>query len=256
MISLQEAQATNFVTSTRAELRKYAEELGLDVSPVADSEQLKRAVFNSLGIAMNPEQTAAAHRPVVTTTRGGDQIFPSYNLTPDGIWGGRRHRMSLPRPEGTKLAKAECYWWNGKHPYYIAYGEVTDVPEPIYQIIVTNRRPRTKNIQPEGGTPGESTTVWEFDAQPHSYHGVDPVTANRAGSLMEWYRSRGTKWFGKLDERQLTRIATLCTVSVTQSTGVNMPARLLSKKELHDRLLEFFFGYADAQAEPNEKIEA
>lgn len=257
MISLKDAQANNFATSTRAELRKYAEELGLENIPKdANAASLKRAVFNALGIPMNPEQTGAQHRPVVTTTRGGDTIFPSYNLTPNGIWQGRRHRLSLPRPEGTKLGQAESFAWNGKHPFYIPYDEILDVPEPIYQIIVTNKRRRPKMVRPEGGELGEVTTGWDFDSMPMSYHGVDTETANRAGSLMEWYQSRGTAWFDKLDYRQLSQIANKVDVSTSLFTEPGVPRRSLSEDELRGKLLEFFFGYADADAEPNTKIEA
>ena len=257
MISLKDAQESGFATSTRAELRKYAEELGIENIPKdTNAAALKKMVFNALGLPMNPEQSGAAHKPVVSTTRGGDTIFPSYNLTPNGIWAGRRHRMSLPRPEGVKIGQAEGYAWNGKHPYYIAYDEVDAVPEPIYQIIITNKRRRPKMVRPEGGELGEVTTGWDFDSMPMSYYGVDEETKNRAGSLMEWYRSRGTEWFNKLDYRQLSQIAGKCEVSMSQFVEPGVPRRQLTENELRGRLLEFFFGYADAFAEPNTAIEA
>lgn len=255
MISIEEAKKQQFASSTRAELRKYAEQLGEEPAPNATAAQLKKMVFNALGMAMNADKTGPARAPVVTATRGGDKIYPSYNLTPSGIWGGRRHRITLPRPEGMKYAQAEGFSWNGKHPFYIPYNEVIDVPEPIYQIIEANKKPRHKNVAPEGGTVGESTTVWEFDDTPYSYRGVDPVTERRAGSLLEWYQSRGTEWFKSLSLAQLQLVAAKLEVSAQQHMGVGVPARILPQDELLGRIYTFLYGYEDAYADPNPDIE-
>lgn len=258
MIKLEDAQKVGFRNTTRAEFRKYAEELGIDnVAPNADSKTLKKAVFNALGLAMNPEQTAADNRRMkVTSTRGSDAVLPSYNLTPNGIWQGRRHRMSIPRPEGSKHAAAEGFSWNGKHTYYIPYDEIDNVPEPIYQLIITNKRRRPKMVVPDGAGMGEVTTGWEFDSAPMTYLGVDPETQNRAGSLMEWYQSRGSEWFDKLDLRQMQLICAKCDISTTRPVGGGVPPAQLNEEDLRARMLEFFFGYADAHADPNTEIEA
>ena len=133
MIPLKQAQETNFATSTRAELNKYAQELGIadDLPPNANAATIRAKVLAALGIAAQPgtEPAAGGSAPKIERNASND-IFPSYNLSPDGIWGGRRHRMSIPRPEGSKNAQAEGFAWNGKHTYYLAYDEVTDVPEP------------------------------------------------------------------------------------------------------------------------------
>lgn len=257
MIDLKTAKETNFVNSTRKELHAYAVELGIDnVAPNADAKTVRVLVMNALGMA--PQDTAPApHQMPVVSSGGSDAIFPSYNLGVQGLWGGRRHRLSIPRPDGAKLGQAEGYAWNGKHTFYIAYDEVTDVPEPIYQIIVTNKRRRPfqeRSVQGDGSV--EITTGWAFDAASMNYIGVDPVTKNRAGSLMEWYQSRGTAWFDKLTMRQMGLVAARCDIPTTQSMGPMSPVRILSEDELRGRLKEFFFGYADAVAEPNPDIEA
>lgn len=256
MISLQEAQKSAFATSTRAELREYAKELGIEGLPDnANAAQLKKAVCAALGIVMEQEGRAAP-QPQVSATKGGDKIFPSYNLTPNGIWGGRRHRLSIPRPDGVKLGQAEGYSWNGKHTYYIPYDEVDSVPEPIYNIIATNKRRRAMSVKPEGGVEGEMTTKWEFDSNPVNYIGVDQETADRAGSLLEWYQSRGSQFFHDLTDRQLVQVARLLEVPLTQYMGEKLPPRTLAMDELRDRVLENLFGFADAEVKPNEQIRA
>lgn len=256
MITLNDAQENKFATSTRSELRAYAEQLGLEnVPPNANSATLKKLVCAALGIALENDG-AAAPTPKVTTMHGGDSIKPTYNLTPNGIWQGRRHRLSIPRPDGSKYAEAEGFAWSSKHTYYIPYDEVIDVPEPIYNILVTNKRRRPKMVRPEGGDPGEFTTGWDFDAMPINYLGVDEATKDRAGSLLEWYQARGTGWFEDKTDRQLRQIAGLLEVATTAWNGDGQPRRMLSTDELRDAIMEFLFGYADAQAEPNEKIAA
>lgn len=256
MIPLKEAKEQSFAKSTRSELAAYAKELGLDNVPEnANAATLKKAVCAALGIAMEAEGRSAP-QPKVTHIAGGDKIFPSYNLTPNGIWGGRRHRLTLPRPEGAKYAQAEGYTWNGKHTYYIPYDEVDNVPEPIYNIIVTNKRRRVKSERPLGGEIGELTTKWEFDGNPVNYMGVDEETKNRAGSLLEWYQSRGSEFFHELTDRQLSQVAAKLEVSSTQNLGHGIPPRVLPADELKARVLEFVYGYADAKVEPNDRIEA
>lgn len=254
MIPLKEAQAASFSTSTRTELKAYAEELGLDNVPnTANAATIRKMVCGALGIALEAEGRSAPV-PKMVATQGGDKIFPSYNLSPNGIWGGRRHRLSIPRPEGAKVAQAEQYNWNGKHPYWIVYDEVDAVPEPIYNIIVTNKRRIHKTVRPEGGGDGEFTTAWEFANNPINYMGVDSETKNRAGSLLEWYQARGSKWFSDLTERQLRQVARVLEVSDREFLGEKIPPRMLGREELQARVMEFLFGYADAEVEPNDAI--
>lgn len=254
-IPLKEAQKSNFLTSTRKELQDYATELGIEGIPAnANAAQLRKMVCAELGLAIDTEGRPAP-MPEVRAAQGGDKIFPSYNLTPNGVWGGRRHRLSIPRPEGAKIAQAEPYCWNGKHPYYIAYDEVDSVPEPIYNIIVQNKRRMHKSVRPEGGSEGELTTKWEFANNPLNYFGVDKETENRAGSLLEWYQARGSQWFTELTDRQLTQVARMLEVPTREFTGPHTPARILSRNEVQDKMFEFLYGFADADVKPNDRIE-
>lgn len=256
MIPLKEAQQQNFSRSTRAELRAYAEELGVEAIPDnADAKLLRKMVCAALGIAVDAEGRGAPPPKIVGTSKGGDKITPSYNLTPNGIWGGRRHRLSIPRPEGVKIGAAEGYIWDAKHTYYIAYDEVDSVPEPIYNILVTNKRRVPKAERPTGGEMGELTTRWEFAGNAIHYLGVDPETANRAGSLLEWYQAHGSEWIGELTTHQLRQVAQRLEVPSTQYMGDKLPPRALSDDEMRNKVMEFLFGYADAMVEPNKQLE-
>jgi len=253
-IPLKEAQKSNFLTSTKSELAGYVTELGIEGVPQnADAKTMRKMVCATLGIAIDLDGRPAP-QPVVTTSKGGDKIFPTYNLTPNGIWGGRRHRLSIPRPEGAKQQAAEQYNWNGKHPYWIAFDEVNSVPEPIYNVIVQNKRRIHKTVKPEGGGDGEVTTRWEFANNPVNYFGVDEDTKDRAGSLLEWYQARGSQWFEDLTDRQLQQVARMLEVSQREYTGPHTPPRILPREELQAKVMEFLYGYADAEVKPNDAI--
>lgn len=254
MIPLADAQAKNFSESTRNELRAYATELGIEnIADNADAKTLRKMVCAALGIAIEVDGRVA-QAPQVKNTAKGDRVLPPYNLTPNGIWGGRRHRLSIPRPDGMKLGQAEGFAWNGKHPYYLAYDEVDAVPEPIYNIIATNKKRRVSAVKPVGGVEGELTTKWDFDAIPVNYFGVDPETKDRAGSLLEWYRARGSKWFNDLTDRQLMQVARVLEVPSQVHVGDKLPPRVFDIKEMRDRVSEFLYGYADAEVAPNKEM--
>lgn len=255
MIPLQKAKENHFLTATRKELMAYATELGIDtVPPNANAAMLRKMVCSSMGIALDVEGSPAP-MPEVRAAEGGDSILPSYNLTPNGVWGGRRHRISIPRPEGMKIGQAEQYNWNGKHPYWIVYDEVDSVPEPIYNIIAQTKRPIHKSTRPEGGSEGELTTRWEFAPAAITYLGVDEETRQRAGSLLEYYRARGTKWIRERNPRQLQQVARLLEVSTRENMGEKVPPRILSHEEILAKIMEFLYGYADAEVEARTDLE-
>jgi hypothetical protein len=239
---IENAASERFERSTPEELNAYISELGIesDVPFRLTSDQKRRGLLTALGIEVR--QNDVGSRPGPKIARSGEDIFPPYNLTAEGVWGGRRRRIKLPRPDGAKLENAMPFSFNGKALYYVAYDEVQNVPEPIYNLIVTNKKRRPVQIRtqtPEGAT--EITTGWEFDDVPMSDYGLDPETKDRAGSLMEWYQAKGPSWFEKRTLRELQLIAARCEVSMKGYD--NKPLDLV---EGLATIKTFFFGYPDA----------
>jgi hypothetical protein len=245
MLDIQTAADERFESATLPELREYAKELGIEESlkPTMNGEKIRGLLLAALGIE---QKMAAALRPApMRVVRGNESIFPSYNLTPLGVWGGRRHRVKLPRPEGQKIANAEGFGWNGKATYYVPYDEVANIPEPILNIIQQNKRRRAfqKRIpMPDGTT--EITTAFEFDDIPLSYLGVDPETKDLAGSLMEWYQSKGPEWFEARSISELTSIGKKCDLPMRTDRGKD--SRPMEHEEALATLKLFFFNFPDA----------
>lgn len=243
MIPLDQAKENRFEHSTREELAAYLTDIGEEVAARAKAETLRKLLLDKLGIADVYTQALEGRPAAAPVRKAGEQVVPAYNLTAQGKWGGRRHRIKMPRPDGTKNARAEGFSFNGKATYWIPYDEVVSVPEPILNLLRTNKRRRPIRINTrldDGST--EITTGWEFDDVPFSYLGPDQETAHLAGSLSEWYQAKGPAWFEARTLRDLQLIAQKCEVSVNRRE--NGAAK--TQEDLCGDLKLFFFGYADA----------
>lgn len=116
VIPVREAMKTRFQSSTTQELLAYLEEVGVDIGgPPHDQHKLRAALCAAIGITDSVGAEKRVSQKAVKVNDVG--IRPPYNLTPIGLWGGRRHRITLPRPESAKLARAEPVSWNGKPPF-------------------------------------------------------------------------------------------------------------------------------------------
>lgn len=243
MIPLDQAKQNRFEHATREELVAYLSEIGEEAHHRAKPETLRKLLLDKLGIADVYTQALEGRPAAAPVRKAGEHVVPSYNLTAQGKWGGRRHRIKLPRPDGTKNARAEGFSFNGKATYWIPYDEVVSIPEPILSLLRTNKRRRAISINTQlhdGST--EITTGWEFDDLAFSYLGPDPETAQLAGSLSEWYQAKGPSWFNERPLRDLQLIAQKCEVPVNRRE--NGAAK--SQEDLCADLKLFFFGYADA----------
>lgn len=238
MIPFEQAFESKFEASTLPELRQYYKErFGEDPSPKANGPTLKNKLLRAMGLT---NEYAAQQRAV---KQSADPIFPDYNLTPHGVWGGRRHRIRVARP--ADATKNENFWGgsiNGANAYYIKYGEVQDVPEPVYMRIKELKRPVPRSVEVgDPRTPDVITEITLEDRHGITYLGVDPATAHRAGSLTEWYQNKGPSWFRARTDRDLQLIAQR--VEIVWQDDKKRP---LPRQEIQDKLIEFFFSYAEA----------
>ena len=76
------------------------------------------------------------------------------------------------------------------------------------------------------------------------YKGVDPETADRAGSMSEFYRMKGPQIFADLKLSDLREIAKLCDVNLRDEDK-----QTKDENRLRSDLMIFFFGYADVELE-------
>lgn len=245
-ISLEQAQATRFQNSTTPELHEYCEQLGLTHGTQDERTTLITRLMAACGLGQHTF-TQQGDTPKVARASGED-VVPPYNLTPDGIWGGRRHRVKLPVPEGSKLAKSERFDWNGKF-YSINYEEPTDIPEPILEILRNNKGRRIS--QEKIGTDGESTTRITPTDRGFSYIGVTPGTEHLAGSMTEWYQKRGAGWYDKRSPQEINLIAGKLGVKTRHE--LNGRTEVVPHADVVAGIKTFLFGYPDAIDAPEKK---
>jgi hypothetical protein len=246
-ISYDTAKAVKFENSTLPELRAYhAERFGEAAPAKMNGPTIRTKLLRAEG--MVNEFSGAK----VGVFRASDTpIKPDYNLSANGKWGGRRHRIKVSKPrDATKNEAVLPISINGAANYYIKYGEVQDVPEPVYLRLkmLTVPVPTPKRTVFEDGTVEVTTLLNETDKYPISYYGVDPNTADRAGSLSEWYQMKGPDWFRERTERDCQLIAAEIEMPWRDEKKQPLPAR-----QILDQLIEFFFGFADATNDSIEK---
>jgi hypothetical protein len=252
MIDIQDAAKSRFTGSTSDELRQYLTDLGETFDAGADQDTLRKMVLAAIGLVDVAGAPERAKSPRAMSA--GEPIRPPYNLTANGKWGGRRMRIRLPRPQGSKLAGAEPVCWNGKAPYWIAYGEVVAIPIPIFAIL-TDRKDRQvvpdRIKQPDGTE--EITTKWIFSDMAIQIIGVDPLTADRAGSMTEWYQEKGPDWFKKRNTRELQSICGLLEIPLTKGDVMKTSK---SDEELVSDIFVFLYSHADVVERPAEEATA
>lgn len=242
-IPIEKAAESRFASSTDAELAHYLETLGLDPIEGEPQEKARGRVLAAMGLTDISGADRRRTSSAASVKHNGPVIRPPYNLTPNGLWGGRRRRIKIPRPDGVKAGQAEPISWNGKATYWLPYEKVESVPYPIY-LILMDRRKRIvgRETVRSGDGAEEMRTTFSFSEYPMSDFGDDPLTADRAPSMTEWYRERGVKFFLARNTRELQSICGLLEISVTRG-DIQKSAK--SDEELRADIFTFLYGYPD-----------
>jgi len=244
-VNIETALANNLETSTREEILFYLNALGVSgFRKDADIESLKSLVFSACGITRNTDIEKQLRG---SATVAKSAIVPPYNLSQNGRWGGRRRRIELPRPEQSK-ARAEPFSWNSKATYWLPYGEVVAVPWPIYMRILETMVPEPKQVKTfDADGNAEVTTGWDFSRRAFRDLGDDPLTADLAGSLTEWYQSKGADFFDALSPRDIRAVANRCDIQT-----LDQDRRARPDEDVRYDLMVFLFGTAEKSIEEEE----
>lgn len=215
MIPLESAKSEGFRRSTIEELRSYLDEMNIVYSPreAADYAGLKSKLLRALGMTENAAGPVMQRRTVpdrMNPKAAQNAIVPPYNLRLDrGEWEGRRHRLTLHKgDDAPKREKMRRFSIEG-YVYEMEYGRPYAVPEPFWEKIRSELKPEPKQVSDyDGNVLVRTTNVLEMRPM-FSYHydSVDPATADRCGSLQEWYFAKGPEWFMALTFEQLQRVA-------------------------------------------------
>lgn len=240
MKSLEQAKADKFENCTFKELQSYMEECNIKQRHlIKEQTTAVRKLLDHFSLA--PAVGSAAPK----VKRSGERVVPDYDLENMTSWGGRMVRMELQRPEHAKVEAAIAVSVGGGSPFWVPYGQVVDVPAPVYMRLneVQKPRARTERLKDHEGSPtGEVVTVFDFSPlHAISKYSVVESTAHLPCSLLEWYQGKGPQWFNERTLRELQTIAA--------KVGVNLYDRekkLKVESHLRDDIKVSVFGFADA----------
>lgn len=248
MRSIDKAKETYFLESTREEIWAYGKEIGVKFAPAVKTENARVALCKALGL---PTELLSPGVEQIRARKPSVEIFPPYNLSPEGIWGGRRHRVKVGRPlDAHKDENHAEISWNGKEPFRFRFNEVCLMPEPIFNRIrdIQQKEIKQTKVRDHEGDVVEQRTEFVFhDKYPLSYLGLDEATADKCGSLLEWYQQKGPKWFKERNVRELRAIAERCDLGTHTRNELNKKIEPLSQDEMLAKLNTFFFGHPELE---------
>ncbi len=204
-ISLQDALADNFRSSTREEMNGYFQELGEPVPhPRTNEDNVRRKLLQVCG-----RDSEFSPKSVERSTRAISNVVPPYSLIPErGGYQGRRHRCKLHRPEGESAASAGRAFSVNGWSYTFEYGKVQSVPEPIYLFVksLENCKGSIVNGRDEQGFSVVHTEIAFSQKFNLEYLGIDKDTAERCATVDEWYQKQGKEFIEKLDGKQVREV--------------------------------------------------
>lgn len=213
--NLTRAIADDFKSVSGPELKAFANQLGVDYHPNIGDEKLRARMLHKLGREVVEIPGDDEFEQVSGPVPGGPEGIPikelmALNLTPDGIWQGRRRIVSIVRPDIYKGTQPHPFRW-GRHLCMIPYNRPVSVPYPIYHIMRRSEFKEVEQVRTQGrdGTPkivNHFTTVnrWRYTDM-----GDDPKTAHLPVSQKQQFRqvAEATDLFKGWNRRELTRLA-------------------------------------------------
>ena len=242
MIELEQAKETYFTQSTLEEILAYLKEVGVETEKLGPRSRswdaLRKRLMKTLGMV----EYGAPALPMNNTVKMHSAVVPPYNMKPTGKWEGRRHRITLAKPENTRRETMRAFSVNG-YVCEVKYGEPTPIPEPIWRLIEsTQKAVPIPEVFKDGDVLERATTKFVLeDAYSYKYHGVDPETADRCGSIIEWYQAKGIEFFKTMSLQELRRVAQ--EIDIPWRDEEKKP---LDKAELLDRV--YIHVWSDAPA--------
>jgi hypothetical protein len=240
---IKDASKHRFEKSTTEDLLEYLAHFELPVHDTDTQDKMRHRILAHLGIV---SQSGEVVRNQQRVAKAREDIRPPYNLSPNGLWKGRRYLIKIMPPPGSKLGKAEPIGWNGKATYWLPYNETHSVPEPIYAVLKDRRQRVSKQVKVKHPDGLETiTTEWEFNEMPMVDYGVDPKTAHLAGSILEWYRGKKPSWFKERSTRELQTIAGLLDIPLKNKNGMVEMSK--SNEELVSDIFVALFSYPDVE---------
>lgn len=258
MQSIDRAKEAMFKNNTLEELRGYCKIENIAFKPQHRSESLQKMLCSHFDITMDESSPVAN---VVRAIRPKNSVTPPMNLSSEGIWGGKRYRGKVMKPEN-ELVKADAGFYilaNGpyggqKEGYPIKYGEIQVIPAPIYERLRELERSVKVEREHEGVLDGvkhvDVYTDFEHERKLNISYAVEEGTEHLPASMQEWYQAKGPKWFTTLDDKDLRIVCTKLGIDThdynDKGTKKSLPK---TSGQLLGEINLFLYGWAELDME-------
>jgi hypothetical protein len=209
-IDMERLVSQRFQGLSRTELREAADILGLNFGPNTSERTMRLKLCEKIG-TMPPDE--ASDPAPVSIKRGNGPFDPKPNLTPSGVWGGKRHRVTIfPQTnENTDNAQSYVRLFHECEPRDYPFGVELDLPHPHYESL---RRAETGTLKDREvkDSSGNLVRIEHYEVKspryPHQYHGVVPGTEDLPTSLKDYWQRQAVKTnnFEGIQRRMLIQI--------------------------------------------------
>lgn len=255
MKTIDEAKDEQFRNSSRDELRDYCKIAGVEgVKPQHGEEGLAKLLRSHFGITMDPK---APNAKGLASIKPKTSVTPEYNLECEGIWGGRRMRGRTRKPEN-EIFKSDAGMYvfaNGsyggtKEGYYIKYGALQIIPEPIYlrlkELEKTTHYTEDQPVVVDGVKHDNKVLKFEHSQMLNLDYQVEKGTEHLAGSMLEWYQTKEPQWYMERDLREMQIIARKLGVETHEFNERGTKKSVVIPLEaLRPAVFQFVFGHAE-----------
>ncbi len=176
---------------TKDELLEAGKIFGCEFDRGADVAVMRTKLCEKTGAAPFKEPAPAP--------RASGKMGKKPNLTPQGVWEGRRRRVIISRQAHEINHKAKALIWEGVTRLF-AYDEVIDMPDPWFNVMASavSAHLSQKKVKDEEG----NLDAMELIETPYNVHlfrdlGVTPGTEDLPGDLSEYWakEAKRTNYF-------------------------------------------------------------
>lgn len=259
MKSIDEAKDEQFRNSTREELRDYCKIAGIEgVKPQHMEEALAKMLRRHFDITIDPK---APNASVLAKIKPKSVVTPEYNLEPEGIWSGRRWRGRTFKPQNEVFkSDAGLYVWaNGAHGgtkegYFIRFGAVQVIPEPIYlrlkELERTSHFTEDQPVIVDGVKHENKVLKFAHEQMYHMEYQIEKGTEHLAGSMLEWYQTKEPKWYMDRDLREMQTVARKLGIETHEfNERGTKKSVVIPLDALRSNVFLFVFGHAELDIE-------
>lgn len=257
MKSIDRAKEEQFKNSTLEELRDYCKIENIEgVKPQHREEALARMLCKHFEITVDPKSPVAN---VLSKIRPKSVVTPPMNLEPEGVWGGRRWRGRVRRPQNAMFKRDAGFYifangshGGGKEGYGIRFDAVQVIPEPIYmrlkELEVTTHKTENVPVVIDDVQHNNKVIRFEHDQMYHLEFRVEEGTEHLPGSMLEWYQSKEPEWYMERDLREMQIIAKKLGIETHEFNDRGTKKSIVIPLEsLRANVFTFVFGYAELE---------